>query len=82
MLAKIELRKAVPEDFKIDRFNLKLNQPYLVLDEDGHVRIMDVIRPDLDAFAFKGFLEKGLVYVPLEDHKLKNYLKDQENETV
>ena len=75
MLATLELRKAIPEDFKIDQWNLKLGQPYAVLDEDGHVRIFDVIREDLDLFIFARFIKDGKVYVPLEDYNLKNFLK-------
>lgn len=76
MLAKIELRKAVPSDFKKSKYQLKLGQPYLILDKDHHVLIYDVIKRDLDVNIFKTFLEDGQVYVPLQDYSLKEFLKD------
>lgn len=80
MLAKIELRKAVPEDFKLNNFQLKYGAPYIIVDKDGHVLIHDVIKADLDLFVFKNFLEKGQVFVPLQDYDLQTYLKTQNDD--
>jgi len=82
MLATVELRKAIPNDFKIDQWNLKLNQPYVILDDDGHVMVFDVIREDLDVHIFARFIKDGKVYVPLEDYKLKNFIKEVDDETI
>jgi len=76
MIAKIEIRPAIPQDFKLDLNVLKVGQPYLILDEN-HERVLihDYITHTMDLDIFKIYLDQNRVYVPMSNYSFKQFLK-------
>lgn len=75
MITKIEIREALPSDFKIDDRTLRIGQPFIILDEDlEHVIIHDYIKPSLDQYKFKWFLDHNRVYVPTYNYSMDRFL--------
>jgi len=74
-LALIEVRKALPEDFKLPGDILKLGQPYFIVDKDNHVLYHYVMTADVDLEIFAEYLKKDMIRVPIEDQKIKAHLR-------
>jgi hypothetical protein len=80
MLGKIEMRLAIPEDFKIrngTRDELKQGAIYFVEDMDLEDKMQGcfVLSYAQDLEVFKELLEAEMIYVPLVDENLVEFLK-------
>lgn len=82
IIKKLELRKATGKDFKAASNRWKVGQPYCVgSDENNHIKGIFVIRGNEDAFVFKMMLDKELIFVPMNEPFLDEFIK-LENDDV
>lgn len=82
MIAKIELRLAVPEDFKVKTHkgqSLKENAIYFIqeMDDDSKMQGCFVLSYEQDLTIFKEMLEAEMIYVPIVDENLVEFLKPE-----
>lgn len=78
-LKKIELRVAEPADLKFDQQTLKIGQPYAICSPDEEsVQGFFVLKGDEDPFVLRMFLQKEMIYIPLVDHSLSTFMKNED----
>lgn len=82
MIGKIEMRLAVPEDFKVKTFKgeeLKKDVIYFVQDMDDESKMQGcfVLSYDQDLTIFKEMLQAEMIYVPVVDENLVEFLKPE-----
>lgn len=83
MLAQIEVQKAEPLDFKVVEKNgkerLKIGAVFYIADpeNENHMRGAFVIDGKEDPYILKLLFEAELLYVPVENLHLLDYIKDE-----
>ena len=80
MLGKIELRLGVPDDFKIKNGNqikLKEGAIFFVADKDVENKMQGcfVLSYAYDLIIFKEMLQAEMIYVPIVDESLVDFLE-------
>lgn len=83
MKKSVELRKAKPEDLKIDRKRYRIGQPFCVCtNDDENVNGIYVLKGDEDPYILKRYLDEGQLFVPENDEHFMNWIKEDENEEI
>ena len=77
-VANIEIAPARPEDLKTKSGHLAEGRPIIILDEKKeHIVAYQNLSYELDLFVIKKLLEEERVCIPIEDHSLVNFLKEE-----
>ena len=77
-VVNIEISPAKPEDLKTKTGQLAEGKPIIILDETRkHIVAYQNLTYDLDLFIIKELLDAGRICVPIEDHSLINFLKEE-----
>lgn len=83
ILKKLELRPATGDDFKVASNKWKIGQPYCIGREDSdHVKGIFTINGDEDPFVFKMFLAKELLFIPLNEPFLGEFIKKEKEDDI